>query len=59
MLGADAIEEVAKFPLSDNTIARRIVDMPGNSKSNTLEKTRIGGKFVIQADESTDISGHA
>ena len=33
--------------------------MPKNSKSNTLEKTRIDGKFVIQADESTDISGHA
>ena len=28
-------------------------------KSNILEKIRISGKFALQVDDSTDISGHA
>ena len=47
MIGADAVKEVAKFPLSDNTIVRRIVDKSGNVESNILEKICIGEKFAI------------
>ena len=34
MFGEDAVSELNKIPLSDNTIGRRIQDMSGNMKSN-------------------------
>ena len=59
MLGADAVKEVAKLPLSNNTIARRIADMSVDIESDIREKISISGKFALQVGESTDISGHA
>ena len=56
MLIADAVKEVAKLPLSDNTIARRIADMSVDIESNILEKICISGKFALQVNESTNIS---
>ena len=59
MLGPDAVKEVTKLSLSDNTIARRFEDLSVDIENNILEKVPISGRFALQVDESTDISGHA
>ena len=59
MLGPDAVKEVTKLSLSDNTIARRIEDLSVDIENNILEKVRSSGGLVLQVDESTNISGHA
>ena len=56
MLGPDAVQEVTKVLLSDNTISRRIDDMPVDIETIVLEKIRTGKHFSLQLDEYIDIS---
>lgn len=59
MLGPQAAKEISKVPLSNSTIARRINDMSADIEEVVFDKIRQCGKFALQVDESTDVSGHA
>ncbi len=56
LLGATKIQSI---PLSDDTVARRIVDMSDDIERQLVERIKASPYFAIQLDESTDISNAA
>ncbi len=56
LLGATKIQSI---PLSDDTVARRIVDMSDDIECQLVERIKASPYFAIQLDESTDISNAA
>ena len=57
ILGDKAEQEIRKISLSNNTIQRRNVDLSVNIEENVQTKLKSTLGFVLQVDESTDISG--
>ena len=57
MLGENAVKEIQKIPLFDNTVSRRINDMAADILEQLRDKLLESKLFSIQLDESTDIKG--
>jgi hypothetical protein len=55
VLGKEALCEVGKVPLSDNTVSRHIHDMSEDIEHNVSETLK-NTNFCLQVDESTDIT---
>ncbi len=58
MLGEEVKSELSKVPVSDNTISRRVDDLPNNI-SGILSEILQNNGFALQVNESTDIVGKA
>ena len=50
-------KKLAAVPLLNNTIQKRISDMPNDIKSQVVQQIKDAplGLFVVQLDESTDV----
>uniref|UniRef100_A0A673KXC9 HAT C-terminal dimerisation domain-containing protein n=1 Tax=Sinocyclocheilus rhinocerous TaxID=307959 RepID=A0A673KXC9_9TELE len=56
LLGDAAATKIQSIPLSDDTVARRNVDMSDDIECQLVERIKASPYFAIQLDESTDIS---
>lgn len=59
VLGEKAAKEIAKIPLSNNTVKRRIVDMSIHIESTLISRLQKCTYFALQIDESTDVTNMA
>jgi hypothetical protein len=56
VLGHKVAKQLEQFPLSNDTVSRRISDMASNVKEQLAENTEGSKYYSIQLDESTDVS---
>ena len=59
VLGEAAAAKVAKVPLSNDTIARRIADLAANMEIQLVDQIKLAKYYSLQLDESTDIRNMA
>ncbi|XP_058617525.1 zinc finger BED domain-containing protein 5-like [Onychostoma macrolepis] len=59
MIGDSAAAKLGAVPLSNDTVARRIVDMSNDIREQLIEFVKKSPYYALQLDESTDIAGQA
>lgn len=59
MFESNAADKIKSISLSNDTIARRIINLSENGKHQVIEKIKQSSMFAIQIDESCDISKKA
>ena len=59
MIGADAVKKLISLSISDKTVQRRIQEMSEDIKNQVVEQIKQPPIFVLQLDESTDVSSCA
>ena len=59
MLGVEQAKKLSLISLSNNTIQRRISSMSTDIKSQVVEELKMSSQFVLQMDESTDVTAYA
>ena len=58
MNGDKVTAEIKEIPLSADTICRRISEISQHTKCQLIDRVK-RGKYALQLDESTDVSGLA
>ncbi len=59
MHGEKISNTLLTIPLSNDTVGRRIQDMANDIKDQIIDRVRKSGRFSLQIDEYTDVSGDA
>ena len=56
MFGADAVNKLSSLSLSDNTVERRMEEMSEDLKNQVVVEIKQSPIYVLQLDESTNVS---
>ncbi|XP_030289596.1 zinc finger BED domain-containing protein 5-like [Sparus aurata] len=59
MHGEKISNTLLTIPLSNDTVGRRIQDIANDIKDQLIDRVRKSGRFSLQIDECTDVSGDA
>lgn len=59
VLGESAANKIKEIPLFNDIVSRQIIDMSDDIETQLLDRVRASPLFVIQIDQSTDISNMA
>ncbi|KAI6659423.1 SCAN domain-containing protein 3 [Oopsacas minuta] len=59
MLGESAAKITARVPLSNDTVARRVIDLPCDMEEQLIEQIKSAKWYSLQLDESTDVANLA